>query len=661
MKRYKIRTAFGSVLFLCILLTAVYTVPVGAAARTDIPVLSAGYIHIENPDKLENSFIKLSGLWEFYWNRFVDPHDFYSLDAAPAQSPEADAFVKVPSVWNTFINDPIAKRGKGCASYHIKLTNLKPNFRYAMFMFDKVGTAAKLYCNGDLVFSQGTASENYSQTRAMRSMDIAVLESDSQGVIDLVFHCSNSIYRKGGLWSEITFAEETHVRHWFFLTLNFNFFYAGALLSIMLYHLFLFLFRKYDWPSFYFSLFAFSIFLRSVSADFSLLLYYLPAFPYGFDMKIEYSVVFMAPVCFMLYLVFLYNIDLKSNSKKNLIVKLVIYIGIFLGVAVWSLPLRWANYLVVPCLTYLLISATIVLVVLFMELRQNSFEIFLLTVLSIAVTGLGTLHDILALQMMRVPFPDLRLVSYSFIVFVFFQSLITAIRHEKASAAIELLSGNLQKINMSYMRFVPQEFLQLLKKGNITDVEMGDYTMRDVTLLCADIRNFTPISEQLGCKEVFDLLNTCLTNIAPLIRTHGGFIEKYLGDCIVAVFPDNRSNIFQCAVEMQQKMQSLKTGKPISLRIGIGIHYGKVVLGTTGSAERLSQIAVSEAVDTVMRLESLTKLYGEKVLVSGAVLKKAGNGKASQEFKFVKINTGRLRQPLEEEVFALEIPEIAIS
>jgi len=99
-----------------------------------------------------------------------------------------------------------------------------------------------------------------------------------------------------------------------------------------------------------------------------------------------------------------------------------------------------------------------------------------------------------------------------------------------------------------------KEFLHLLEKSNITDVEMGNYTARSVTLLCADIRNFTPISEQLGGKEVFDLLNACFTNIAPLIRTYGGFIEKYLGDCIVAIFPDNTSNIFQCAIEMQQKI-----------------------------------------------------------------------------------------------------------
>jgi len=105
------------------------------------------------------------------------------------------------------------------------------------------------------------------------------------------------------------------------------------------------------------------------------------------------------------------------------------------------------------------------------------------------------------------------LLSYAFILFVLFQSLIAAIRHEQAASSIEVLSESLQKTNLSYMRFVPQEFLHLLEKSNITDVEMGNYTARSVTLLCADIRNFTPISEQLGGKEVFDLLNACFTNI----------------------------------------------------------------------------------------------------------------------------------------------------
>ena len=104
-------------------------------------------------------------------------------------------------------------------------------------------------------------------------------------------------------------------------------------------------------------------------------------------------------------------------------------------------------------------------------------------------------------------------------------------------------------------------------------------------------------------------------------------------------------------------MLVLKTDKPILLRIGIGIHYGKVVLGTTGSAERLSQIAVSEAVDTVMRLESLTKTFGKKILASGAAVRNTGAAKTDSEFKFVKIDTSYEKDAVPKDMYSLEMPD----
>ena len=621
-------------------------------------VLERGKIKVETPDALSDAFFELSGLWELYWADFIEPRSFYN-PRMEVFAPDvcADAYVSIPSVWNTFIDKPAAKKGKGAATYHLRIENLKPNFRYAVFMFNKILTAANLYCNGKLVFSQGYAAQKYTETVPGRSMDIAVLESDQNGVIDLVCHVSNNVYRKAGIHGTLKLSEEKHLRRWFTLKFNYSFFYAGALLSIMVYHLSLFFLRKYDWTSFYFSLFAFAIFIRGVTADFSLLLYYLPGIPYGIDMKLEYTVMFMAPLFFVLHLALLYNIDFKVNVKKTLIAKTIVYIGAALGLAVWLLPVKLSNMLVLPCLIYFFVSLLVILIILFIELPQTTFEIFFLTLLSVLLGLVGTVHDVLAIQLVAVPYADVRFMSEVFIIFVFFQSLITAIRHENASTAIEILSDNMQETNKSYMRFVPEQFLRLLEKDDIVDVDIGDYAVRNVTLLCADIRNFTPISEQLGCKGIFDLLNACLSDIAPLIRKYGGFIEKYLGDCIIAVFPDNDPNIFRCAIEMQRKMLVLKTDKPISLRIGIGIHHGKVVLGTTGSADRLSQIAVSEAVDTVMLLESLTKTYSKKILASGSAVHNTGAHKIDREFKFVKIDTASLKESIGDDIYTLEIPD----
>ena len=121
-------------------------------------------------------------------------------------------------------------------------------------MFDKIGTAVNFYCNGELVFSQGIAAQDYTKTVSARSMAIASIQSDSGGIADLVFHTSNDVYRKSGLWVPLRFGAESVVRTDFNHELNRQFFLCGALFIVFLYYFALFLFRKYYWASLYLSL-----------------------------------------------------------------------------------------------------------------------------------------------------------------------------------------------------------------------------------------------------------------------------------------------------------------------------------------------------------------------------------------------------------------------
>ena len=181
---------------------------------------------------------------------------------------------------------------------------------------------------------------------------------------------------------------------------------------------------------------------------------------------------FMAPLFFMLHLSLLYDIDFKVNTPKSVIAKGIVYAGSVLGLAIWILPVRLANMLVIPSLCYFFLSFIVILIILFIELSQTTFEIFFLTGLSLLIGLVGTIHDVLAMQIIPVPYADMRFMSEIFIIFVLFQSLITAIRHENASTSIELLSANMQETNKSYMRFVPEQFLRLLNKDNIVDVDI---------------------------------------------------------------------------------------------------------------------------------------------------------------------------------------------
>jgi class 3 adenylate cyclase len=174
----------------------------------------------------------------------------------------------------------------------------------------------------------------------------------------------------------------------------------------------------------------------------------------------------------------------------------------------------------------------------------------------------------------------------------------------------------------AYERFVPKEFLNLLDREDIINVGLGDNRVQDMAILFADIRNFTGHSEVLGPEETFHFLNGYLREVVPIIRKHGGVIDKYIGDAIMAVFPCTRGCAVTAAVEMQRALRghnSQRIGdKPVT--VGIGIHYGEVMLGTIGEEGRMETTVISDIVNLGSRLEELTKVYGADILVSEEVM-----------------------------------------
>ncbi len=182
----------------------------------------------------------------------------------------------------------------------------------------------------------------------------------------------------------------------------------------------------------------------------------------------------------------------------------------------------------------------------------------------------------------------------------------------------------LAKINQAYSRFVPYEFLQFLSKESILDVKLGDQVQKEMTVLFSDIRSFTTMSEAMTPKENFDFINEYLSRMGPIIRDRCGFIDKYIGDAIMALFPQNAEDAVQAAIAMQQEVtqynQDRKQKNQADIAIGIGLHTGLLMLGTVGESERMESTAIADAVNLASRLESLSKLYGAKIVVSGETL-----------------------------------------
>jgi class 3 adenylate cyclase len=182
----------------------------------------------------------------------------------------------------------------------------------------------------------------------------------------------------------------------------------------------------------------------------------------------------------------------------------------------------------------------------------------------------------------------------------------------------------LKEINESLERFIPREFLGFLGKENILEVELGNWSEREMTIFFLDIRNFTALSENMSPRDNFRFLNSFLSIFGPIVRTHGGFIDKYPGDGIMALFPGGPDGALASALEMRSRLVDYNEGRAkggyAPIRFGIGIHSGPLMLGTIGENNRMDSTVISDAVNTASRLEGLTKKFSKDILVSGDTL-----------------------------------------
>jgi len=147
-----------------------------------------------------------------------------------------------------------------------------------------------------------------------------------------------------------------------------------------------------------------------------------------------------------------------------------------------------------------------------------------------------------------------------------------------------------------------------------------------VTVLFADIRGFSGISEKLSPEEVANFLHDYLTEMTEAVLLHGGIVDKYMGDAIMALYntphsqPDHAIQAVRTALECQQRVRRLggnfQRYYGADLVCGIGIHTGEALVGTMGSAQRSEYTAVGDTVNLAANLEELSKVYHVPIVIS---------------------------------------------
>ncbi len=300
----------------------------------------------------------------------------------------------------------------------------------------------------------------------------------------------------------------------------------------------------------------------------------------------------------------------------------------------------WFSLAILVVVAPYLFLCLVILAIAIIQHRQKGLGLLLtgFTVMIVAV-----IHDVLYLSANALPYAWLITYGFFSIVLSIFALLAeeqARLYHESLQSEadilvdrnrIRMLNDELVKQKDSFFRFVPTEFLQLLGRTSVVDIKLGDSTLRYLTIMFTDIRRFTSIAEGMLPMEIFEFLNSYLFRMEKAVLLNGGFVDKYIGDGVMALFssdegkeagknPMSADNSLRAALHIKRELhifnKEIEARHILPIQIGIGINTGDVTLGTVGSDTRLDTTVIGDAVNLSSRLESLTKLYRTQTLIS---------------------------------------------
>jgi len=199
-------------------------------------------------------------------------------------------------------------------------------------------------------------------------------------------------------------------------------------------------------------------------------------------------------------------------------------------------------------------------------------------------------------------------------------ALETAHLYQKGLQEAKEREEAIRSIHEVSQKFVPNEFIKSLGKDRLTEVSLGDLVEKEVTVLFADIREFTTISENLNPEDNFLFINSFNKRMGPIVRKNDGFIMQYLGDGFMALFPNGSQTALRASVEMHSELRIFNEERAVKerfpIKLGIGMQNGNLIMGITGDIERLDAAIISDTVNTASRIEGLSKHYGSSILLT---------------------------------------------
>ena len=572
--------------------------------------------------------------WQLFYHK--SPEQVFELADTNAS---ADFEVSSTAYWNSLLKQAgiVPADGKDYGCYRTVLSGLDPSQKYEILQKDSPKTSCAVYVNRQLVAQLGDPFELLKSEPAKGSHSFIEPVSfefypDSDGNAEIIFFISNYFYRKSGLHDTVFFGPSESFSNNSYITLYSVI--CGALVFIGLLCLFQFIINRERKEYFYLGITAIALALRISTNGLSLLSIIIPKLTAEVKYKIEYCAMWVVPVCVTQML------DAINPNKKLRPVKYVLIIVVLvIGLINIFIPAYYTNRMV-PILqgAMIIVCAYVIGLSIYNLITKKRYAVF--NALSYLFIIIGAFIDVLISS--GAGGFTISLLPFFLVVFVLLQIFMFVKIQNNIYLETVQTSTKLQRLNEAYLRFVPREFLKLLNKESVIKTGLGDYSNIEMCIMFSKVHIHCPAN--LGSlEEHFHIFDEYLKIVSPIIKKHNGFVSKFLSGGFMALFPKSELDAVLTALEIKKEVAAFNKKLFVrnhKIEAWMGIHFGKMIIGTIGEENRLDDTVISDTVNTSSRIETVCEKFGKAIIVSQEVVQKvqaAGYENSPAAFKFERL------------------------
>ncbi len=561
------------------------------------PKTIRGFLDLSNYEVNDHTVFTLDGEWEFYWKQF--------LVSEPPVEPNFIP-INVPGIWNGYFFEQRRISGDGYGTYRLQLVLPKGTKYFALYV-QELACAYRLYVDRELILSVGRVDSSAEKSFPQFKPDIAYFYTENS-TVEILLEVANFSHPKGGFWESAWIGSVKAIHNYREDRIGFDLFLTGSLLMMGIYHFGLYSLRRKDKSSFYLGGFCFLMILRILTTGNRIFFVSFEFLSWEVGMKLEYLTFYLGTPVFAKFVHSLY-----PNEFKKVIMNIISYVSLGFSLLVLLTKTKTFAFSAIPFQIFTVCGLFYIIYVLILAI-SNSRQGSLVALIGFMVLFITIINDILYNNAV---INTAQLTPFGLFGFIFSQALILSIRFSKDLFSVENLTENLTKTTQSYSRFIPKEFLSYLEDNQTQD---NQKPKKDITILFCNIRSADTNEDQLNSESSIHSMNEFIRHINPIIRQNKGFIDRYVGNAIMTIFPIVPDDAVSAALNIIKYLEDYnrkqKNKNMPSLKIGIGIHTDNLSFSNTENGDGNEGTFLTDATDLAARIEGFTKIYGSTIIVS---------------------------------------------